>query len=104
MNNRVPPGSNEGDVYKILSLVEQTIFYNDGERYTDPMFYFAAEKVYQNKLRELETKCYKQLTEMELREQIRKEAEEQDGILVTFAKGIQITTTKVKKLFKGDSN
>ncbi|XP_050391558.1 GTPase IMAP family member 9 isoform X4 [Patella vulgata] len=114
INNRVPLGSNEDDVNKILSLVEQTIVSNGGEHYTDAMFK-AADEVYQNKIRELEAKYGKRLTELELREQIRKETEEHDGILVTFAKGIQNTTTKIRQrmasacsmvinLFTGGSN
>ncbi|KAK6186763.1 hypothetical protein SNE40_006039 [Patella caerulea] len=94
INNRAPPASKEYDVNKILSLVEQTIRFNGGKHYTDAMF-VAADEVYQNKIRELEVKFGTRITELELREKFRKEAEHNDGILVTFAKGIENTTAKI---------
>ncbi|KAK6186762.1 hypothetical protein SNE40_006038 [Patella caerulea] len=96
INNRVPPKSKEGDVNNIMSLIEQTKRSNGGKYYTDEMF-VAAEEVYKTKIRELEAKFGKRLTELEVREKVRKETEEHDGILVTFAKGIQNTTTKIRQ-------
>ncbi|XP_050390886.1 uncharacterized protein LOC126809150 [Patella vulgata] len=96
INNRAPTGSIEGDVNIILSLVEQTILSNCGKHYTDAMF-VEAEKVYQSRVKERKEELAKQgqrLMEYELREHFRRQVEENDGILLTFAKGIHNVLTK----------
>ncbi|KAK6180610.1 hypothetical protein SNE40_008629 [Patella caerulea] len=103
INNRVQPGSNEPDVNAIISLVEQVKHSNGGNYYTEAMFE-AAEEVFQTKLENLKAELAKQgkrLTEYEMRDTILKEVEENDGILVTFAKGIEKTFVKTGKAFKG---
>ncbi|KAK6174969.1 hypothetical protein SNE40_013519 [Patella caerulea] len=106
INNRIAPGSNEGDVNAILGLVEQVKLSNGGNYYTEAMFE-AAEEVFQTKLEELKAQLTRQgihLREYEVREKIRREIEENDGILVTFAKGIEKTYDKTCKALKDKWN
>ncbi|KAK6174886.1 hypothetical protein SNE40_013449 [Patella caerulea] len=96
INNRVQPGSNDRDVNAIISLVEQVIRSNGGNHYTEAMFE-AAEMVFQTQLEEMRAELYRQgllLKEYEIEERTKKRIAENDGILVTFAHGIENTLTQ----------
>ncbi|XP_050411777.1 GTPase IMAP family member 9 isoform X3 [Patella vulgata] len=103
INNRIPPKSNEDDINAILRLVEQTTLSNGGKYYTEKMFE-AADKVFRNRINELEAELTRKgikLKEYEIKEKVQKEVEENDGLLVTVAKCIDKVLDKSSKALKG---